>query len=494
MKTKVLLINLPYTIKHIDITRPKVRSFYAFPLGLLSVATYCRDLADIKLLDLGNHAPDAAIQVVKTYLDEEGSPDIVGFSMGYDNSYGCLEDLAGIVKDFDPNILVVLGGSAASYNYAEILEEQEDIDAICFGEGEIPFRELLITFLARDYFLFHANSAWATRYNLDRHGAPNTQFIQNLDEVIDIDYSFVNPADYSMQEAFSPYARPNRKCFFLMSSRGCPYDCQFCSNSAIHGKKIRYASVGRIVDHVKYLIDTYGLETLVVYDDQILSNMNRAKDLFNRLIPLNIRVELPNGVSIAFIDEEMAGLMKAAGVDTVYLALESGSEYVLEKLIKKPLKLKQVKPAVDALRKFDLYIHGFLVMGMPGEGIKHRNETIDFLREIDLDWYGFNYATPVKGSKLYEDCVKQGWIKKKGIQETVDKDYIIDIPGVDRTTIIEQVEWMNRDFNFYHNRRMRIGDYETAAKAFQQVIDRYEGHELAKHYLGICEKRIKERG
>jgi len=490
MKPRVLLCNLPYVIKHIDATRPKVRSFYAFPYGLLSVASYCKDLAEIKVLDLGNHSPDAAIQVTQNEL-EDFQPEIVGFSMGYDNSYGCLEDLAGIVKDYDPNILVVLGGSAASYNYQEILEEQEDIDAVCFGGGEIPFKALLD---AGDCFwglALFAHPSWMTRDKITCTPVPT--FIQNLDEVIDIDYSFVNPADYQMQEAFSPYARPNRKCFFLMTSRGCFGACSFCSNSAIHGKKVRQASVERIVAHVRYLVEDYGMETLIIYDDCLLWNKKRAKELFRQLAQFKIRIECPNGLNVAFIDEELAGLMASAGVDTAYLAVESGSEFVLKELIHKPLKLSMVKPAVKWLQDAGVFVHVFIVWGMPGETDVHRQETEDFLMDLGANWVGVNLATPVKGSALYDACLKNGWIAPQKIKDVVDKKYVINYPGEDPAKIERQAQDLNVKINFHHNKDMRDGNYERAAACFRQVIERYEGHELAKKCLAICEKKLLDK-
>ena len=82
---------------------------------------------------------------------------------------------------------------------------------------------------------------------------------------------------------------------------------------------MRYASVDRVVEHVAGLKEKYGLSVLTIYDDQILMNKARAKELFSKLAPLKIRVEMPNGVTLSYIDEELAGLMKAAGVDTIFL-------------------------------------------------------------------------------------------------------------------------------------------------------------------------------
>jgi radical SAM superfamily enzyme YgiQ (UPF0313 family) len=251
---------------------------------------------------------------------------------------------------------------------------------------------------------------------------------------------------------------------------------------------MRFASVNKIISHVSSLVDKYGMDVLTIYDDQLLIDKARAKYLFCRLAKFNLRIEMPNGLSPAFIDQEMAYLMRRAGVDTAYLAIEHGSERVLRDLIHKPLKLWMVKPAVDALRAEGFFIHGFFVIGMPGETHEERWETVDFIKSIGLDWAGFNPATPVRGSQLYEDCIRNGWIPKQRIGEIEDKKYIILAPeiGLFPEDVISDINAMNLDVNFHNNYRMKIGDYDTAARCFREVLLRYPGHEEARRQLSKC--------
>lgn len=474
---KVLLVNLPYVVKDIDANRPKLRSFFAFPYGLLSMASYIKPLADVEIIDCDAEINPYAKVLHKLIIFQ---PDIVGFSMMFDNSYPWLKNFLGLVKRQNPQVLTLLGGAAASYSYQEILDENPNLDAICYSEGELPMAHLL------ENGDFDA-PAWITRESLRNGVAPKLWYISNLDNVIDIDYSLVDCNKYDMKEAFSPFTRNEKhKQFFVVTSRGCPYSCRFCSNGRIHGKKMRMASVDAVVEHVRMLVDKHGMNVLTIYDDQLLINMDRAKQLFRRLREFDIRIECPNGLSVRYIDAEMAELMREAGMDTAYLAIESGSEYVLTELINKPLKLSQVKPAVGFLRDNDFFIHGFFVMGMPGETAQHRMETMKFVEDIDLDWCGFNMATPVRGSQLYDDCITNGWIEKQKLEDIVDKKYIIHMPGTDPAAIEAEVYSMNLAVNFHNNRRMRIGDYGVAARCFEEVLSRYSGHFWAQYYLQKC--------
>ena len=492
MKLNILFVVLPYV--------KEAHTFLGCPYGLLSVATYNKDLANIKIIDCNTWEEMDDLR----FLDilREFNPDIVGFSMMYDNSYIHLGHMLDVVKqDHDSCCLTLLGGAAASYSYEEILSEVEYLDAICYGEGEKPFRDLLEFWeRPRDVEFLSNHPSWITKKSLKRKQKPVTFFIQDLDNVVDLDYSFVDVSAYDTYQAFSPFVDHNKKHkqFFLMTSRGCPMVCTFCSNSKIHGKKMRFTSVDRIINHIEFLVECHGMNVLTIYDDQLLIDMPRAKRLFKRLAKFNLRIECPNGLSASFIDDEMAKLMRAAGMDTVYLAIESGSEYVLKVLMHKSLALSQAKLAVKALQENGIFVLGFFVMAMPGETSEHRKETLQFIKDTGLDWASLQMATPFRGSKLYDMCIKNNWITKDTSKEISTKaggifiETVINIPGIDSQEINREVYEINLNVNFHNNYRMKIGDYKTAVKCFKEVLRRYPEHEWAKHYLEICKKRIKE--
>lgn len=484
----ILFIVLPYLIRNVDAKDSKTRSFTAFPYGVLSVATYLKNHAagnvDMKVIDCNTYDDEAYLPIIEQHLDDF-NPDLVGFAMQFDNSYKHLETLSKMVKKKKKEAVVVLGGAAASYSYEAIANEQDNIDGICYLEGEIPFLKLIDSENMLE--CLNNDDAWITRRSLKEGRTPQPVFIQNLDEVVAIDYSFISINNYEMKEAFSPFTTEGlkeKKQFFLVTSRGCPYKCVFCSNAAIHGRKVRYSSVDAVIAHVKYLISNFGMNVLTIYDEQLLGNKARAKEIFRQLAKFNLRIECPNGLSVAFIDEEMAALMRNAGMDTVALAIESGSRYVLNKVIHKPLKLEMVKPVVQSLRKYGFFIQGFFVSGLPGENEAHRAETLSFIKDVELDWSGFSLATPLRGSELYEICVKNGYISKDlKIGEIEDKKYILKIPGVSPEEVTRETYLMNLDVNFVNNYRMKVGDYAVAANCFQDVIARYGNHAFAYYYL-----------
>jgi anaerobic magnesium-protoporphyrin IX monomethyl ester cyclase len=493
-KRNLLLVVLPYLLSRNNLKNAKVRSFKAFPYGLLSIATYLKnraaDRVNIEVIDCnfggGDHYLDVFRQRVADF-----NPDIVGLSMMFDNSYPYVSEICSVVKEHRRDTLIVMGGQAASSSYSCILKDQADIDAVCFQDGEVPFLRLatsenLLSALNHD-------ASWICRDGLERERIPQKTVLENIDEVIDIDYSFVDVGGYSMEEAFSPFSKRRRenKQFFLVTSRGCPFKCVFCMHSSHNDRSMRYADVDKLIQHVEYLITRHKMNILTLYDDQLLFNKDRAKEIFRKLADFNIRVECPNGLSVAYIDEEMAMLMRQAGMDTAALAIESGSPYVLNRLIHKPLKLDKVAPVVGYLRKYGFWIQGYFVTGIPGENDEHREETVNFIKSVGLDWSGFSCACPIPGTKLSQICEDKGYIEKNIKLGDLDPNkYIISTPEYSPDYIVRKSYQMNLDVNFVHNHRMQIGDYEVAAKAFADVISRYDNHAFAYYYLSEAYERL----
>lgn len=483
----LLLIVMPYLVKRGDSKSSKLRSFKAFPYGLLSIASYLKkqagDKLNVEVFDCNLYDGGDLDSIIKEKLNSF-KPDVVGLSMMFDNSYKYIEDISATIRNYNNEIVIVLGGLAAVSSYDLVLKEQKNIDAVCFYEGEIPFLEMLRSDNIKNFLENHPS--WITRKSLSDGKMPQKTLIENLDDVINIDYDFVDISSYAMREAFSPFADKveSRKQFFLVTSRGCPFRCAFCMHSADKDKSIRYASVEAVIKHVRFLVEKYNMNVLTIYDDQILLNKDRAKRLFKELAQFNIRIECPNGVSVAFMDEELIKLMREAGMDTVYLAIESGSPYVLNQIIHKPLKLEMVGPVVKNLRKHNFWIHGFFVNGMPGEKDEHRDETVRFIKEVDLDWSGFSIAVPIRGSDLYRICIENGYIKKDmKIGELDPNKFVINTPEYSADYVTKKTYLMNLDVNFVNNYRMKNGEYRVAADAFKDVIRRYGDHAFAYYYL-----------
>ena len=495
----ILFIVLPYLTWSKETKNNNTRSVLAFPYGVLSIASYIetnsKENHNIKILDLNLYDQEEIPQAIVRALEENQS-DIAAISMMFDSSYRHLNWVSKQIKDYNNKITVVLGGCAATVSWNTILHEQEYVDALCYGEGEYPLWRLIETDNIPE--MFAAEPVWVTRESLAKNRIPKPQYVDNLNDVVNVNYELIDIKSYSMKEAFSPFSSVKKKCdvrqFFLVTSRGCPFNCVFCSGHSLHGKIIRYAEVDVLIKHVKHLVENYGMNVLAIYDDQILFNRNRAKEFFRRLAEFKLRVETPNGLSVAFIDEEMAMLMKGAGIDTVPLAIESGSGRMLNEVIHKPLRLEQVKPVVEMLHHNNIFVEGYFVVGIPTEQEEDRIETVRFIKEVGLDWANFNLATPLRGSDLYKICKKNGYIDADfKLGDLGMHDYVINAPGLNPADIKKKRYLMNLDVNFVNNRRMKVGDFKVAALCFADVIARYENHAFAYYYLAKALDFLNEK-
>jgi len=490
-KRSVLLVVLPYRLGDAttDTSKKAVRSFLAFPYGALTIASYVARFAEnldrVEVLDLNLPAAESR-ETLLTRAIAKMKPDIVGFSMSYDVSYPWLKSLSKIVKAHDNNICVVAGGPSITTAYAEILGDCADVDAVCYSEGEVGLKNLIDAENIRDALCV---DPWVTKSKLGQTRATAPVY-DDLDKIVDVDYALVDISAYSMKEAFSPFTRHagSSRQFFIVTSRGCPFKCVFCAEPSFHGANMRYASVDWVVEHVARLKDKYGLGVLTVYDDQILMNRARAKDLFAKLALLNIRIEMPNGVTLSYIDEELAVLMKGAGVDTIFLAIEHGSKRVLRDIIRKPIAFSRIKPTIQLLQDVGIFTCAFFVIGLPGETRSERHETRDAIYDWGLDWAFFNYATPLRGSELFKQCKENNWIDEKYLPiGAIDMtEYVIKAPGMDRDEIKQTVFEMNLDLNFVNNNNLRQGHLNTACRSFREVVERHPAQPFAQYFLAKC--------
>ena len=144
----ILLVVLPYRLGDAttDTSKKAVRSFLAFPYGVLTLASYIRrfanNLSGVEILDLNLRSAESADVILKRKISDM-RPDMVGFSMSYDVSYPWLKSLAKVVKNSNKNVYVVAGGPAITTAYAEVLMECDDLDAVCYSEGEVGLKNLI---------------------------------------------------------------------------------------------------------------------------------------------------------------------------------------------------------------------------------------------------------------------------------------------------------------------------------------------------------------
>ncbi len=498
---KVLFIIPPYfnADDYLNNARAAVLPQFTIPYGILSMESYlkatCKSPADLRMLDLNitlqelvaNRFAGDYMRVFNETIENQlraFNPNFIGVSALFNSSGRYIQDILKTCKDYDANVITLAGGGLPSAAYKILLDNCSQLDAVCKGEGELPMRDLLD---ADDpWQVIRTHKSWISRKELTESKVPQHTFIENLDDIPPFNYDGINLDFYNNRSLDKKYAGTNKRELAIHTSRGCPFSCVFCSNPSLHGRDVRTMSVERVMSDVRRMKEEFGMTVLLLEDDHFFNDKNRAKQILRGLAEMGVRVEFPNGVAVYAIDEEVADLFAKAGVSAVALAVESGSDHVLNNIIRKPLKKRLIRPAVEALRKFNVRSHVFIVIGLPGEQDEHRLETLRMLLDCGFDWTHVYLAMPIFGSRLYDICVDNGYIENTKSQDFVATKSVIRAPGVDPVKLEAYAYEMQIRVNFVENHNMKIGRYDVPIDYFKNVVNKYPDHAFGHYFLSKC--------
>ena len=203
----------------------------------------------------------------------------------------------------------------------------------------------------------------------------------------------------------------------IITSRGCPYNCIFCSNCIVWGKKWRARSPDNVVEEIKQVIDKFHVEQIDFNDDNLTLDKKRMESICDLIIEKKLRFEwfTPNGIRADTLNEALLRKMKKAGCKKIRLAPESGVQRIVDQVIKKNQELKSVEKAVILCKKVGIKVGCFFVIGLIGETKEDIEETIKFaykLRQLGADSFIFSIATPLYGTELYEQAKRSGFLRE----------------------------------------------------------------------------------
>lgn len=467
------------------------------PLGALSLATYMKEYhkTDVYVLDLNLkffqlvaenkiNEEDTPEKYIYEYLKEiqDKEIDFCGISAIFNPTYGYIEVISRIVKEIFPKAIVMAGGGVPSNLMKEVFDAAPCVDIISYGEGEIGISGFISTEYEEEYV--EQSPSLITREKLEKGILPQFEFIEDLDEIPPLDFSLIEFEKYSSHS----HSQDNKKvtAIPLMFSRGCPFKCCFCASHSVHGKKVRYNSLGRIKSDVELFVKKYHINTITVWDDNFFVDKEQAIALLDFFAELNLTTEFVNGFPVYRMDDDMAKKLKEAGIDVVTLAIESGNPRVLKDIIHKPLKLEMVEKAIQCLEKYDIYTKGLFVIGFPGETLEDISVTMDFIHNTKLNWIDIFIASPLPGSELYEICVRDGYLKSKSfdacsfMQGNIETEYFT-------AKKIEDLQVYNMTKkDFVDNLDMRNKKWDRALINFEYVINARHENPFAYYYASIA--------
>jgi len=331
---------------------------------------------------------------------EQGGYTLVGMSVFTPNVTFAYET-ADLIKSISSRILVVVGGAHPTLFPKETLKECPSIDFSVTNEGEVPMLRLAQC-LDSDQPEFEAvpNLYYRTSGKImsSKH---------KMEHWVDLDHLPIFPFHKFDMEKYIPAPSLRRvlPTFNYMAQRGCPFSCSFC-DTRTHGKKVRYRSVDKVIDDLKYLKRTYGIRGVIFEGSNFTVSKKWITELCNRMIneKLNLLWYCMGRVDINL---ELLPLMKKAGLWAMSFGIETGNEKTL-KMMKKKISLSQVKSTMTELNRLKIRSIGSLILGYPGENKQDVLNTIDYACSLGLDVAVFFNPVPYPGTVLYEHAQNDG--------------------------------------------------------------------------------------
>ena len=350
-------------------------------------------------------------------LISERKPDIVSIS-ALTPTIGVALDSADKVKQVCPDSVVVLGGYHPTFEYKSILEEETNVDVIVRGEGEYTLLELVQT-IERNGDLENVNGL---AFNDKDDGSliitQDRELIQDLDVLPFPAFHLFPMEKYRILNITTNVAT-------IITTRGCPMQCSFCSSAALHGNHLRRRSYQNVCDEVELRLKEENIDTIAFMDDTFTINRKFIVDFCNEVKRRNLKFWWGCTSRVDSLDEELLQLMKEAGCITIFIGVESADQQMLEKM-NKNITITKTRNAFKLARKVGIRTIASCVIGMPDDTEESINNTIKFVKELNPNYALYSLATPYPGTRFYNETFKKNLIIVKDWSKYTLIDPILD--------------------------------------------------------------------
>ena len=373
-----------------------------FPLGIGYIASYIRRLPSRKVrLFLGE------LDEFKQTLKND-PPDVLGIS-SMTNTYPAGAEMARLAKEFHPDCIIIFGGQHASGMGSKLLQDIPEVDFICIGEGEI----LMDDFLSE---IESGAKKWGTIPGLI-YRTPDG-FQENLpvvlnNEIEKLPFPARDLVDISVFKSHGQM-RFGGLTGSMITSRGCPWNCTYCSSHITMGNKYRVLSAEYVLSEIEELYHKYNVRNLVFWDDLLTFKHDRLIEICEGIIDRKLKIAWFCMSRTDRITLEVAKTMKKAGCRMICFGIESGNEKTLER-IRKNVKLDVVLKSISLCRKAGIRTQGSFILGFPWETKQEMMDTIDFSLKSKLDIAIYFSFTPYPSTHEWQYVPEE--FKPKNVKE-----------------------------------------------------------------------------
>lgn len=364
------------------------------------------------------------------------NPEVIGLTSTTPTIYDAYR-VAKLAKIINPNVKVVIGGPHVTFTPVETLRECPYIDVVVKGEGEFTTLHLMESF-EKGKPLSEVRGITYREGNVIKDTG-SSRFIRDLNKLPLPAYHLL-PMD--------KYKLGDRKFGAIITSRGCPFQCIYCSSSQLYGKVWRARSPESVVEELRLLRDKYGIREIEFLDDTFTLNNKRAEKICEAIRREGLDISWSCSSRVDTLTRKLAFKLKLAGCHFLYLGIESGSQRLLN-FIRKGITLNQAKVAIEIAKKVGLNTLASFMLGIPGETRETIRKTINFAKKLNPTLAQFTLCTPYPGTKLLEIVKKCGCLLTRDWSKYTTLEPIIKLPGL---TAKELKRWLERAYLSFYSR------------------------------------------
>ena len=393
---KVLFVNPPQTA-----SKYKFMGVIAPPLGIAYMAGVLQENnIDVEILDAS--AEDMDFKDVEKELLKR-KPDLVALT-ALTPTIGRALETAQVVKETLPDSIVVMGGYHPTFNFIETLED-ENVDIVIRGEGEYIMLNLVQALENQSSLHDVKGIVFEDKNSKEIVVNPEAPLIQDLDELPFPALNLLPMKKYRLLDMDTHMTT-------MITTRGCPMQCSFCSSAAMHGKKIRERSVENIVDEIEYLKTNYDIDTIAFMDDTFTLKKRKVMAICDEILKRNIEIMWGCTSRVDTLDEKLLKKMKEAGCITIFIGVESADQQQLDNMCKNTT-IAKIENAFKIAHKLKIRTIASVALGMPGDTKEIMNKTVKFVHKLKPNYAIYSLATPYPGTRFYKEAFEKNLIKIK---------------------------------------------------------------------------------